>query len=60
MNERVISECGIGKDLEGSSCGLIIRNYPSIYLKELRKANEMSQSENLVSGLRFECRTSQI
>jgi hypothetical protein len=36
-NERVTGEWWIGKDVEGSDHGLILRYYPSICLEVLRK-----------------------
>jgi hypothetical protein len=39
-NEGVINKRLIGKDLEGSSCDLILRNYPSICLEKLRKTTK--------------------
>jgi hypothetical protein len=39
MDQRVINERGIGKDSEGSGRGLILRYYPCIHLKGLRKTS---------------------
>jgi hypothetical protein len=39
-NERVISGWWIGKDLEGSGRGLILRYHNGIRLKDLRKATQ--------------------
>jgi hypothetical protein len=41
-NEGVISERWIGKDVEGSGCGLILRYYPSIRLEGLTKPTNIS------------------
>jgi hypothetical protein len=40
LNERVISAWWIGKDLEWNGCRLILRCYPSICLKKLRKTTK--------------------
>jgi hypothetical protein len=46
-NERVIREWWIGKDLEGSGRGLILRNLPGIRLEGLRKPQKLR-----IAGLR--------
>jgi hypothetical protein len=41
-NEGMISEWWIGKDVEGSGRGLILREYPRISLEGLRKLQKPS------------------
>jgi hypothetical protein len=42
----VINELLIGKDLEGSGCGLILRYYPGISLWGLRKTTKSQDSRS--------------
>jgi hypothetical protein len=57
LNDRAVREWWFGKDLEGSGCGLIVRQYPGIYLDGLRKTMKTSVSIAVLSAPRFEPRT---
>jgi hypothetical protein len=50
MNQRVINERRIGKDSEGSGRGLILRYYPRIHLKGLRKTTKNLNQDSWSPG----------
>jgi hypothetical protein len=52
MNERVIGEW-IGKDVEGSGRGLIVRFYPGIFLGELMKTKDNTRNQDSWSADRY-------
>jgi hypothetical protein len=61
VDNRIISEWWyIGKDLVGSSCGLILRYYPGIRLEGLRKNTKNRNQEGRSPGKRIEPGTSRI
>jgi hypothetical protein len=52
-NEKVIIEGLIGKDLEESGRGLILRYYPGIFWKGLRKTTKYLSEKRWCSGKDF-------
>jgi hypothetical protein len=49
-NDKVISDWWIGKDLEGSGCGLILRYYPGSRLEGLSKTKKIITQNSLFPG----------